>query len=133
MFKRSIDAASGRRILLVDSITTLNDADTGAVVVAASHGGTSAGEFALAVPLAAVFFNDAGVGKDCAGIAALDMLQDKGIPAGAVSHMSARIGDAEDMWQNGIISHVNRLAQQLGLAPGMPLRQSLLQSVSLAD
>jgi len=27
-----------------------------------------------------------------------------GVPAGAVSHVTARIGDAEDAWEHGVIS-----------------------------
>ncbi|MGC1817434.1 MAG: hypothetical protein WA900_07240, partial [Casimicrobiaceae bacterium] len=69
---------SGGSVIIVDSITQLAPDDAGAIVVCGSHGGTSAGTFALEVPLAAVFFNDGGVGKDRAGIAALDMLQVRG-------------------------------------------------------
>ena len=89
------------RIVLVDTITSVDANDAGAIVVAASHGGTSSGTFALEQPLAAVFFNDAGVGKDDAGIAALAMLQARGVAAGAVSHRSCRIGDVDDMWKHG--------------------------------
>ena len=84
--RRPSPAASGGRVVLTDTITRVDADDGGAFVVAASHGGTSSGEFALLYPLAAVFFNDAGVGKDDAGIAALAMLQARGIAAGAVSH-----------------------------------------------
>ena len=62
-------------ILLVDSITEVEAADQGKVVVSASHGGISSARFALEVPLALVFFNDAGIGKDESGIAALEMLE----------------------------------------------------------
>ena len=112
-------------VLLVDSITQVTPADTGAIVVTGSHGGASAASYALAVPLAAAFFNDAGVGKDRAGIAALDMLQARGIAAGAVAHTSARIGDARDMWDHGVLTHVNAAATALGLAADMPLQGAL--------
>ena len=105
--KQSIAGDGERRVILVDSITELAAEDAHAVVVSGSHGGVSAGEYALAVPLAAAFFNDAGVGKDAAGIAALEMLQRAGVAAGAVAHTSARIGDAQDTWDNGVVSHVN--------------------------
>jgi len=65
-----------------------------------------------------VFFNDAGGGKDDAGIAALAMLQARAIAAAAVAHSSARIGDALDAWQHGVISHVNEAARRLGLHAG---------------
>ena len=99
-------------ILLVDSITEVEAADQGKIVVSASHGGISSARFALEVPLALVFFNDAGIGKDEAGIAALEMLEDRGVPAACISHNSARIGDAQDMWEHGLISRVNQLAQK---------------------
>jgi hypothetical protein len=115
----------GGRVLLLDSVTKLSPEDAGAIVVTGSHGGTSAGEFALAVRLALVVFNDAGVGKDRAGIAALDMLQAKGVAAAAAAHTSARIGDAQDMWEKGVLSHVNALAAGLGLAPGAAVQAAL--------
>ena len=116
-------------VLLMDTITKVAPQDAGAIVVAASHGGASVAQFALVAPLALVVFNDAGVGKDNAGIAALAVLQDHGMAAATVSHLSARIGDAEDMWDAGAISHVNDAALGLGLAPGQPLRAALLRLV----
>ena len=125
MLKKEVERGEQGRVILMDSITKLTAEDNGAVVVSASHGGASSGEFALEVPLAAVFFNDAGVGKDGAGIVALDMLQKCGTAGGTVSHTSARIGDAQDMWDHGVISHVNEAATRRGLAPGQSLRQAL--------
>jgi len=106
------------RVIVIDSITQLQAGDEGAIVVSGSHGGASSGEFALALPLRLVFFNDAGVGKDDAGIAALAMLQTRGVAAAAVAHGSARIGDALDAWRHGMISHVNEAARTLGLRAG---------------
>ena len=83
------------------------------------------GEFALEVPLKAVFFNDAGVDKEDAGIVALAMLQSKGVAAGTVAHTSARIGDAQDTWESGVISYVNEAARTLGLDPGQALCTAL--------
>ena len=106
------------RAIAIDSITQLQSGDEGAIVVSGSHGGVSSGEFALAVPLRLVFFNDAGVGKDGAGIAALAMLQARGVAAATVAHGSARIGDALDAWQHGVVSHVNDAARALGVRVG---------------
>jgi hypothetical protein len=129
MLKAEVASGSGGRVIVMDSITKVTQQDSGTVVVSASHGGASSGEFALEVPLAAAFFNDAGVGKDNAGIAALAMLQERGVAAGTVSHTSARIGDAQDAWQHGVISHVNESAGALGMAPGQRLKDVLLQLV----
>lgn len=113
------------RVLLVDSITQLEAADAGAVVVSGSHGGVSAAAYALAQPLSLVVFNDAGVGKDEAGVAALGLLQAQGRAAATVAHTSARIGDAGDAWVHGVISRVNAEARADGLAPGDRLRDAL--------
>ena len=130
MLKAQIEKGPSGRVIVMDSITKVTPDDAGAVVVSASHGGASSGEFALEVPLSVVFFNDAGVGKDHAGIAALDMLEAKSVAAGAVAHTSARIGDSRDMWEHGVISHVNASARKLGLVPGSSLREALTTLVN---
>jgi hypothetical protein len=113
------------QLLLVDSITEAVGSGAGRVVVSGSHGGTSAGHFARQARPALVVFNDAGVGKDAAGIAALPLLQAAGIAACTVAHTSARIGEAVSTLEDGVISHGNLAACALGAAPGRPLRQWL--------
>ena len=122
--KQAVQGELGR-VILMDSITKVSKEDEGQVVVSASHGGSSSGEFALEVPLKAVFFNDAGVGKEHAGIAALQMLQARSVAGGTVSHLSARIGDSQDMWDHGVISHLNEAARALGLQENQRLDQAL--------
>ena len=129
MLKKEVARGDKGRVVIMDSITKVTPEDAGGLVVSASHGGASSGEFALEVPLKAAFFNDAGVGKDDAGIAALAMLQASGVAAGTVSHTSARIGDAQDMWDHGVVSHVNEKARALGVAPGQSLRETLTRLV----
>ena len=70
-------------------------------------------------------FNDAGVGKDEAGIAGLETLQAAGLAALTVSHTSARIGQADSTLRDGIVSHCNPAALALGFAPGRPLADQL--------
>jgi len=130
MLKAVVATGRAGRVLAVDSITMLTPEDTGAIVVSGSHGGASSGTYALAVPLGAAFFNDAGIGKDDAGIVALEMLQARGIAAGTVSHRSARIGDALDCWENGVLSRCNAAARALGIEPGAALRTVLSGLVS---
>ena len=114
-----------RRVLLVDSITWLSEDDAGHIVVSGSHGGRSAAEYAMRWPLALCCLNDAGMGKDRAGIVALDMLASRGTPAVAYGHMSARIGDARDAWEHGIVTRANAQAAALGFAPGQVLRDAI--------
>lgn len=125
MRKEEVNLGTAVRVIIMDSISMVGPEDAGSIVVSASHGGTSSGEIALQVPLRAVFFNDAGIGKDDAGIAALAMLQARGIPAGTVAHTSARIGDALDMLENGTLSRVNESARARGCKPGTRLRATL--------
>lgn len=130
MLKKEVAGGPGGRVLIMDSITKVTPDDAGAMVVSASHGGASSGEFALELaPLKAAFFNDAGVGKDDAGIASLAMLQQHGVAGGTVSHTSARIGDAQDTWDHGVVSHVNECARALGIAPGQRLKETLTRLV----
>lgn len=117
----ALDAA----LVVIDSIATLEPSDAGSIVVTGSHGGVSAAVYALAVPIRGVVFNDAGLGKERAGIAALDRLDSAGIPALAVSHESARIGDAGDTLRSGIVSHVNREAARRGVTPGQTTREAV--------
>ncbi len=67
----------------------------------------------------AMIGNDAGMGKNDAGIAALKMCDEKGIPAAAVAAMSAKIGSGMSTYEQGKISVVNKAARKLGVSVGM--------------
>jgi hypothetical protein len=123
--QRSVIQAGRWRVVLVDSITQIAPDDAGSIAVSGSHGGTSSADFAAEVPLALAVFNDAGIGKDEAGVAGLAQLEAQGRAAAAVSHLTARIGDAADAWENGVISRVNAGAAKLGLRVGKRLRESV--------
>jgi len=111
-------------ILIADSITRVGTDASGAVVVNASHGGVYAAYLAAKLKAVAAIFNDAGIGRDQAGIAGLDYLQEFGMPAAAVGHDSARIGDGSDMMAHGMITRANGLAVSLGVRPGQPCREA---------
>ena len=102
----------------LDSITFVTPEHGGRVVVAGSHGGRYCGYLAAKVGVLGVILNDAAVGRDDAGIGSLAFLAPLGIPAATVAHDSARIGDAEDMYARGRISHCNEPARLLGCEPG---------------
>ncbi len=114
-----------RALHLIDSITAITAAMDGGVIVSGSHGGRSVVGFTLACRPHAVFFNDAGIGKERAGIIALDQLEGAGMIAAAYSSDSARIGEAEDGWRCGVLSAVNGLARAAGLAPGQPVSEAV--------
>ena len=82
--------------------------------------GLYAAYLAAKLGVAAAIFNDAGIGRDRAGIAGLDYLAELGIPAAAVGNMTARIGDGADMMARGIVTHANLLAAAAWLPAQAP-------------
>ena len=66
-------------------MTQLGAAVRGAVLVAGSHAGVIAAYYAARAGAGAVLLNDAGVGKDGAGIAGLAYLDAIGMAAAAYS------------------------------------------------
>lgn len=117
-----------RALVLLDSIGHVGEQHADSVIVCGSHGGTSAADYILKLsktPYAA-FFNDAGFGKDDAGLAGLPLLQARGVIAVTYSHLSARIGDAADGLANGVITRMNDHA----IAAGVALGQSVADTVA---
>ena len=106
-------------LMILDSITRMDDSHRGKILVAGSHGGVYAAYLGALGRLRGVVLNDAGVGKDAAGIGGLAYLDEAGIAGATVDYRSARIGDGADMMARGIISHVNDGAAALGCAAGM--------------
>jgi uncharacterized protein YunC (DUF1805 family) len=113
-----------RPIIVADSITRVASEAKGAVVVNGSHGGVYAAFCAAKLAVAAAIFNDAGVGRDEAGIGGLLYLETLAIPAAAVGYRSARIGEGADMMARGVITHVNQKAAALGCVAGMACREA---------
>lgn len=96
----------------------------GKVLVAGSHGGIIAAYLGAKAGAHALVLNDAGLGKDRAGIAGLLYLEEIGMAAAAVDCMSARIGNGADMLTRGVISHANAFAAVCGVAAGQSCREA---------
>jgi hypothetical protein len=111
--------------LILDSVTHFSADARGNAAVAASHGGIYAAYLAARAGVKAVILCDAGVGREQAGIGGLDWLGQLGVPAAAIGHRSARIGDGADCARRGIITFANKLAMALGVVPGMGAREAL--------
>jgi hypothetical protein len=105
--------------LVTDSVTMLGADARGRAAIAASHAGIYAAYLAAKAGLKAVILSDAGVGRERAGIGGLSYLATMGVPAAAISHRSARIGDGVDCSKRGIISFVNEPAAAVGIRVGM--------------
>ncbi|CAK7255147.1 MULTISPECIES: hypothetical protein [unclassified Shinella] len=122
--RRECSLGPGRRLVFLDSASSITPFDNGAIIVTGSHGGLPAGAADRAIkarPLIAIF-NDAGVGIDTAGIARLPVLDRQGVAAACVKAASARIGDARSTYETGIVSFANEKALALGAQPGTRIR-----------
>lgn len=115
------------QVVVMDSIAHAVDADAGQIVVTGSHGGRSAGEYALSFGVACVVCCDAGFGKNGSGVAGLRDLDRTRIAGIGVAHTSARIGDGVDIWERGVVSFVNAAAGRLGFVVGVPLKGQVLR------
>jgi len=115
----------GVSITVTDSITFLNENNAGDIVVCGSHGGLSAGKYALKRHVKAVFFNDAGIGKNNAGVKSLESLNDAGILACTVDCMSAEIYNGHDTLGNGIITVCNQVAKTRNIKEKMTVTEAI--------
>ncbi len=111
--------------VVLDSVTHLTDAHRGLASYCASHGGIYAGYYAAKCGSGGIILNDAGIGREQAGIAGIGLLDELSIPAATVSHRSCRIGDGLDGPARGILSTVNNSARRYGLDSGMTCNEAL--------
>jgi len=111
--------------LILDSVTHFSPDARGKAAIAASHGGIYAAYLAAKAGVKAVILCDAGVGREQAGIGGLDWLEQLAVPAAAIGHRLARIGDGADCAQRGVITFANTRAMSLGVAPGIGAREAL--------
>lgn len=109
---------------LADSVTAVAPEVAGGLLITGSHGGLYSAVCALRLRVAAVVFSDAGIGRDEAGVAGVRFLDRYGVPAAAVGHLTARIGDAVDLLARGRLSVVNQAAHACGVRPGDMLRDA---------
>lgn len=125
--RHEVPLGHGVSAVCIDSASLIQAGDGGRIVVTGSHGGLIGGDPAKALNVPAFFaaFNDAGVGIDDAGLGRLAPLAARGIAAVTVAHTSARIGDGLSTFHDGVISHANAPARDLGAVPGVPLADAL--------
>lgn len=108
--------------VLLDSITDTRAEHKDQIAIAGSHGGRYAAVVASRAGLRAVVLNDAGVGRDDAGISGVRELDSVGMVGATVSTESAEIGSGQASLDHGELSFVNAAAHQLGLRKGQKLR-----------
>jgi hypothetical protein len=115
-------ANNGAKILTVASCSFVRGEHRSHVVVSGSYGGRYNAFNAAKWGVRGVIMNDAGIGKDDAGIVGLDFLDRIKLAAATADAQTCHIGDGDHMLAHGVISHVNRTAAGLGCAPGQSVR-----------
>ena len=111
-------------VIAVPSVTKLPPSANGAVVVGGSHGAVYAAYLSAKAGVRAAIHNDAGIGRDDAGVSGLAWAQSHGMAMACALSGSARIGDGADMQRRGIISRANPLAADCGVKPGQPVAEA---------
>ena len=115
-------ASENVKILTVASCSNVRDEHRSHVVVSGSYGGRYNAFNAAKWGVRGVIMNDAGIGKDNAGIRGLDFLDQISLAAATADAQTCHIGDGDHMLQHGVISHVNHAAAALGCKPGQSVR-----------
>ncbi len=110
------------KIVTVASCSFVRDEHRRHVVVSGSYGGRYNAFNAAKWGVRGVIMNDAGIGKDNAGIRGLDYLDQINLAAATADAQTCHIGDGDHMLEHGVISHVNRAAAALGCKPGQSVR-----------
>jgi hypothetical protein len=118
------DVPGEPKLICADSVGMVRPEDAGQIVITASHAALPGGQPDTLIPrgIYAVFFCDAGVGMDNAGIARLPLLDADNVIAGTTSAASAPIGDSQALYERGILSHLTSAAVRAGGSVGMPLK-----------
>lgn len=117
-------AAGEPPVIGLDAAPMLEPGDAGSIAITGSHAALFRGkpDGLIGPDVRAIFFSDAGIGLDEAGISRLPTLDARGIPAGAASSDSAEIGDARSIYETGVMSRVNSAAAALGARRGMDIK-----------
>lgn len=112
------------KLIIVDTTSDVHAGNKTDIIITGSHSGRNASEHLVHLDIKGVIGNDAGIGKNSAGVIGLKMLEEHGIPAAAVSSMSAKIGNGTSTYEQGKISTANKLAQKIGIKAGMSAREA---------
>ena len=118
--KRKVVKEMGKaRIVVMDTSSEVKQDNNMDIIITGSHGGVNACEYMANLKIKGMVSNDAGIGKNEAGIAGMKGLDKWDIPAVAVSSMSAKIGNGTSTYEQGKVSAINELAKKLGIKNGM--------------
>jgi hypothetical protein len=122
LVKNLLSLSSYKTVKMYDSISYVSSNDKNNFIISGSHGGIPSSNYAIDKKVFGAVFNDAGIGKNNAGILGLSILEKKQILGITVSADSAEIGNSKDTYTNGIISHYNETAKNYGAQNGIKIK-----------
>lgn len=115
----------GRSIVCTDSIAfALPEDRERNVLCTAGHTGRSVVDYFRKYRPWAFICSDGGIGKNNSGISALEDVDADGIAGASVDALTARMGDGQSTYFDGVISAVNRVAAAKGVRVGQPAREA---------
>lgn len=115
----------GHNVVATNSIADAlpEDKDTN-VLCTAGHTGRSVVDYILGFRPYGFICSDGGPAKNDSGLSALPLANDAGIPGASVSADTARMGDGQSTYFDGVISAVNELAAEAGVRVGQTAQQA---------
>jgi hypothetical protein len=117
----------GRSIVCTDSIAfALPEDRERNVLCTAGHTGRSVIDYFRTFRPWAFICSDGGIGKNNSGISALEEVDADGIAGASVDALTARMGDGQSTYFDGVISAVNRTAAAKGVQIGQTARDAAL-------
>jgi len=120
--QKVVKTSGESRIIIVETSSDVNESNSRDIIVTGSHQGS--GSYLAKCKIKGAIGNDAGKGKQDAGIAGFKLLDEHGIPAAAVSNMTAKIGNGNSTYDQGKISAANEMARKLGISEGMSAKDA---------
>ena len=115
----------GRGVVCTDSIAfALPEDRERNVLCTAGHTGLSVVDYFLRYRPWGFICSDGGIGKNRSGVAALELVDAEGIAGASVDAMTARMGDGQSTYFDGVISAMNARARSKGVRVGQSAREA---------
>ena len=118
-------ATSGRSIVCTDSIAfALPEDRERNVLCTAGHTGRSVVDYFRQFRPWGFICSDGGIGKNRSGVSALEAVDADGMAGASVDALSARMGDGQSTYFDGVISACNETAAAKGVRVGQTARDA---------
>jgi hypothetical protein len=123
-----MEEAGRRRVVAMDTSVYADQRNgEGDVIVAASYAGVTPARMLVEIGPRGYIGHDACGDRYGGAVAGLPYLEALGIPAAAADGMTAELGDGVDLYENGLISRANALAESCGVKVGAPVADAARQ------